>query len=794
MNYKKNVLCKLLMAMIVGQICICSGVCTAYAVNTPNSKSTGVVTEQKDTKKNFIVNYETKKENGQIVYTSKLYITNKTGVATIARGKNITEVLVDDSKCIRVTKTSRAVMIKAISPDIAGKCNLTIKYKDNTIDKMKVIVLKDSKEDKKSGDSFPLIYSEYITYAGNKSYKSNGVIAHGEQLTFKRESKKNMNIKSINGNNVNDFFDIKYYDKNNKEVNKDSKNIQSVKVTAKYTKTGLSSFDIIWNDNTEDNISLNVIKKPELVVINKDVSKTFEISGKKEIASMSYDGVNWYNGKTDKKALNKLSLVPEFKGNTVKFTNKSNSKSRVRLCIRYKDWTSEYKDIIISSFVKREGKIMNVFDENTSDTIRLYTPGKRIKEIVNTNKDFKTSLKYWDTQSKADKDNKAYGYLDVTSVTSGSAEADIKVVYTDNSVDLLKVKAVRVSNGGSTSNTVVTNNVKVVTNTVSEMTYEDKIVDILSTEYTDVSNAGIDISSYYAYSPSDVSLEKVSSNTLRIRLNSGVQESKINIQYVNGKTEVITVRNIDDIDRNKLQVNSTVTYYYNKPISGVEALEGGNHVSYSINGSNLDVTGVSADSYSLGDANVRLKVKFSDGTSQDLNITVAWTLASSDPYYRNGKWSYDSFIPTGIVNWGGKRFSWYTMLATNSNATGVSWQLPITNNPGNILSYLPQSDWDRLAEMQKTNPYVTMQDAFKPWSTDSVYWVDEGFIRDNQGYIVVAAPLNLLNAGVVQRMQTIATPWGPARIYDACPEGSWDIWVRSHNFNGFFNYSIVKSK
>ena len=39
--------------MIVGQICICSGVCTAYAVNTPNSKSTGVVTEQKDTKKEF---------------------------------------------------------------------------------------------------------------------------------------------------------------------------------------------------------------------------------------------------------------------------------------------------------------------------------------------------------------------------------------------------------------------------------------------------------------------------------------------------------------------------------------------------------------------------------------------------------------------------------------------------------------------------------------------------------------------------------------------------------------------
>ena len=272
-------------------------------------------------------------------------------------------------------------MIKAISPDIEGKCNLTIKYKDNTIDKMKVIVLKDSKEDKKSGDSFPLIYSEYITYAGNKSYKSNGVIAQGEQLTFKRESKKNKNIKSINGNNVNDFFDIKYYDKNNKEVKKDSKNIQSVKVTAKYTKTGLSSFDIIWNDNTEDNISLNVIKKPELVVINKDVSKTFEISGKKEIVSISYDGVNWYNGKTDKKALNKLSLVPEFKGNTVKFTNKSNSKSRVRLCIRYKDWTSEYKDIIISSFVKREGKIMNVFDENTSDTIRLYTPGKRIKEV-----------------------------------------------------------------------------------------------------------------------------------------------------------------------------------------------------------------------------------------------------------------------------------------------------------------------------------------------------------------------------------------------------------------------------
>ena len=329
-------------------------------------------------------------------------------------------------------------------------------------------------------------------------------------------------------------------------------------------------------------------------------------------------------------------------------------------------------------------------------------------------------------------------------------------------------------------------------NILSDMLYEEKIIDIIDGECADISNTGTDIVSYS--SDDDVRMEKMNAGTLRVYLNTGISDACVMVKYSNGKTEDIHIKSVSGISNDKIQVGSTVTYSYNKEIKSASAVSGGEHVNISFSKNTVSIEGVSASTYSLDNASATVKVEFADGKSSDLTVIVAWPLYATDPYYRNGKWSYDGFIPTGIVSWGGKRFSWYTMLATHENATGVSWELPITNNPGNILSYLPQSDWNRLAEMQKTNSKATMQHAFKPWSTDSVYWVDEGFIRDNQGYIVVAAPLNLLNNGTVKRMQVIATPWGPARIYDACPEGSWDIWVRSHEFSGFFNYDIVKRK
>lgn len=329
-------------------------------------------------------------------------------------------------------------------------------------------------------------------------------------------------------------------------------------------------------------------------------------------------------------------------------------------------------------------------------------------------------------------------------------------------------------------------------NILSDMFYEEKIIDIIDGECVDISNAGTDIVSYS--SDDDVRMEKINTSTLRVYLSTGISDAFVTVKYSNGKIEDIHIRSVSGISNDKIQVGSTVTYSYNKEIKSASAAFGGEHVNISFSRNTVSIKGVSASTYSLDDASVTVKVEFIDGGSSDLTVIVAWPLYATDPYYRNGKWSYDGFIPTGIVNWGSKRFSWYTMLATHENATGVSWELPITNNPGNILSYLPQSDWNRLAEMQKVNSKATMQHAFKPWSTDSVYWVDEGFVRDNQGYIVVAAPLNLLNNGTVKRMQLIATPWGPARIYDACPEGSWDIWVRSHEFSGFFNYDIVKRK
>lgn len=515
---------------------------------------------------------------------------------------------------------------------------------------------------------------------------------------------------------------------------------------------------------------------------------TFKKSNAK-IVSVTYNGNQVVKPNTSESTKNSQILYADFNNNTsVDLYAQDENNRMIDVVVKYSDNTTEKAVINVTKSYISSNKTINL-KENTSSTVTLSRKNKQIKSIYTNsviNNNFIYTYKHYNNSK--DKTSNKYDYIELKAKSNAKLDNYyISVLYWDNTVELYQVKINRVN----------------VTLRCKEYTLNS---------YISYGN-GFNLSSIDSKTGKNRTIESCNCNTSLISYSIN---KKTNIIYINVKPNRaynITTMNIIYRDSNGYKViqpvkitiinnrelNNTIGYYttVNTPynIKSISVNSGNGHATIKkINNTQYTVTYNSGDNYSLNRATTKATIYYTNGGYEKLTVNTSWPEYSTNPKSKN-RWSYDNFINSGIVHWGGKQFSWYTMLATNKNcAGGIAWPLPITNNPGNLLAYLPQSDWDRLTKMQKTNPKATMQDAFKPWSSDSKYWVDEGFIRDNQGYIAIAAPLNLLNNGTVKRMQVIATPWGPARIYDACPEGSWDIYVRSHCFSGFTNMKIVKAK
>ena len=455
---------------------------------------------------------------------------------------------------------------------------------------------------------------------------------------------------------------------------------------------------------------------------------TFKKSNAK-IVSVTYNGNQIVKPNTSESTKNSQVLYADFNNNTsVDLYAQDGNNRMVDVVVKYSDNTTEKAVINVTKSYMSSNKTINL-KENTSSTVTLSRKNKQIKSIYTNsviNNNFIYTYKHY--KDSKDQTSNKYDYIELKAKSNIKPDNYcIKVLYWDNTVELYRVKVNRVD----------------VTLSCKEYTLNS---------YNSYGN-GINLSSIDSKTGKNRKIESCSCNTSLISYSIN---KKNNIIYINVKPNRAyntTIVNIVYKDSNGYKVtqpvkitiinnrelNNTIGYYttVNTPynIKSISVNSGNGHATIKkINNTQYTVTYNSGDNYSLNRATTKATIYYTNGGYEKLTVNTSWPEYSTNPKSKN-RWSYDNFINSGIVHWGGKQFSWYTMLATNENcAGGIAWPLPITNNPGNLLAYLPQSDWDRLTKMQKTNPKATMQDAFKPWSSDSKYWVDEGFIRDNQGY------------------------------------------------------------
>ena len=502
----------------------------------------------------------------------------------------------------------------------------------------------------------------------------------------------------------------------------------------------------------------------------------------KTVSKVTYNNSQVATSKMSDDARKKQLLYSVFKdGKVYIYASSATARKNIDVVITYSDKSTQRAKITVTQAYTGGNKICH-YDDKTKAV--LSRSGKKIKRVFLTD-----SLKPYFTYSVSSDKSKAM----LTAKKATNATAKVCVLYTDDTTEMFSVKILH-----NLTPAVITKDLVSYDSNGSGFTYCS----------TDSNGHNRSIISYTAESKGLSLSYNKDAKKLYVNAAPATTPRVVSLKVVSQDTfgyKLIQKFNIKISARKRVLMNVGDSITYTTGASSVKVMSGSDYLNVNKSGSTCKVVAAkgslytpnpvrngSSMSYQLDSAKSVLRFTYSNGTYDEKEYVISWPSFSTDAK-SSKRWSYDNFINSGIVNWGGKKFSWYTMLATNENATGVSWELPITNLSV-LCANLPQSDKDRLNNMRKTNPKATMQDAFKPWSSDSIYWKDEGFIRDKDGFICVAAPLNLLNNGTVKRYGVIATPWGPGKIYDACPEGSWDIFVRSHCFSGFFNYDIVHKK
>lgn len=222
----------------------------------------------------------------------------------------------------------------------------------------------------------------------------------------------------------------------------------------------------------------------------------------------------------------------------------------------------------------------------------------------------------------------------------------------------------------------------------------------------------------------------------------------ITIKYNNGLTEKITIiatnYKYSDVFKTTTKVNATTyqstctlkdkqtikVYRIGKRIKSISSTGGVvNWKNYKWNTTDKDYGYAIFNRIKDGKGNV--KITYTDGTIDKIafttSSTVSNTITENNSVNTKMIYTYNQFMYAGVINWNGMRFTYYSQ----SVLPGYGLDIPGRH-------------------------------------------VDGGYVRDKDGYIVIAGT-------VAQKLNhtVIDTPFGSkGKVYDVCPEGHYDVYVK----------------